>query len=161
MISAHRAAPPATFFLACVFSIIWAAPAHAKTTTIDDAGTAALDPFVNMRWKNATPPRSGSDNRMVGTTTIQVRLNVIPWLKRSGRIYLKLPAQPPGPIDASWTAQGRFLSGQVRSGTRVLVYSGPITTPFMEDVFKFQFDVSGTLLRRPFPVTFRFEMDED
>ncbi len=76
---------------------------------------------------------------MVGTTTIRVRLNVMPWLRRSGRIYLSLPAQQPGPIGASWVAQGRFLSGRVQSGNRVLVYAGPITTPFMEDVLKFQF----------------------
>jgi hypothetical protein len=161
MTGSRRAAPQPTFFLALAFSIIWAAAAHAKTITIDDSGTAALEPFVNMRWKSPTPPRSGADDRMIGTTTIQVRLNVMPWLKHSGRIYLSLPAQQPGPIGASWIAQGRFLSGRVESGTRALVYAGPITTPFMEDVFKFQFDVNGTLLRRPFPVTFRFEMDED
>jgi len=152
---------PATFFLVLAFSIIWAAAAQAKTATIDDSGTTALEPFVKLRWKSVAPPRSGVDNSMIGATTIQVRLNVMPWLKRSGRIYLSLPAQQPGPIDLSWVAQGRFLSGQLRSGNRVLVYAGPITTPFMEDLFKFQFTVDGTLVRRPFPVTFRFEMDED
>jgi len=152
---------PATFFLVLAFSIIWSAAAQAKTTTIDDSGTTALEPFVSLRWKSAAPPRGGVDNSMIGTLTSQVRLNVMPWLKRSGRIYLSLPAQQPGPITLSWVAQGRFHSGQLRSGNRVLVYAGPITTPFMEDIFKFQFTVDGTLVRRPFPVTFRFEMDED
>jgi len=158
---ARRAAPIFAFFLAYAFGIIWVTPAHAKTTTIDDTGTTALEPFVNMRWKSVAPPRAGRDDSMVGTTTIQVRLNVMPWLKRSGRIYLSLPAQQPGPIGASWIAQGRFLSGRVQSGSRVLVYAGPITTPFLEDVLKFQFDVNGILLRHAYPVTFRFEMDED
>jgi len=152
---------PAAFFLALAFSIIWPAAAQAKTTTIDDSGTTALEPFVSLRWKSVAPPRGGVDNSMIGTLTTQVRLNVMPWLKRSGRIYLSLPAQQPGPITLSWVAQGRFHSGQLRSGNRVLVYAGPITTPFMEDIFKFQFTVDGTLVRRPFPVTFRFEMDED
>jgi len=152
---------PATFFLALAFSIIWSAAAQAKTTTIDDSGTTALEPFVSLRWKSVAPPRGGVDNSMIGTLTSQVRLNVMPWLKRSGRIYLSLPAQQPGPITLSWVAQGRFHSGQLRSGNRVLVYAGPITTPFMEDIFKFQFTVDGALVRRPFPVTFRFEMDED
>ena len=53
------------------------------------------------------------------------------------------------------------MPGQLQSGNRVLVYSGPITTPFMEDVLKFQFSVNGALMRRTFPVTFHFEMDED
>ncbi len=152
---------PAAFFLALAFSIIWAGAAQAKTTIIDDSGTTAFEPFVNLRWKSLAPPRSGVDNSMIGTMTIQVRLNVMPWLKHSGRIYLSLPAQQPGPMALSWVAQGRFYSGQLRSGHRVLVYAGPITTPFMEDLFKFQFTVDGTLVRRPYPVTFRFEMDEE
>ncbi len=63
-------------------------------------------------------------------------------------------------ISASWVAQERFLSGQLQSGNRVLIYAGPITTPFMEDVLKLQFTMDGALMRRPFPVTFHFEMDE-
>lgn len=152
---------PSTFFLVLAFSIIWSAAARAKTTTIDDSGTTALEPFVSLRWKNVAPPRGGVDNSMIGTLTTQVRLNVMPWLKRSGRIYLSLPAQQPGPMTLSWVAQARFRSGQLRSGNRILLYSGPITSPFMEDIFKFQFTVDGTLVRRPFPVTFHFEMDED
>ena len=98
---------------------------------------------------------------MVGTTTIRVRINVMPWLKRSGRIYLSLPAQQPGPIAASWTTQGRFLPGQLQSGNRVLVYAGPITAPFMEDTLKFQFSVERGAHRPAVPVSFHFEMDED
>jgi hypothetical protein len=161
MIARRRPTPLPAFFLAHALSIIWASPALAKTTTIDDSGTQALEPSVSMRWKTAAPSRSGDGNLMVGTTTIQVRLNVMPWLRHSGRIYLNLPAQPPGPIAASWTTQGRFLPGQVHSGNRVLIYAGPIATPFMEDVLRVQFSVDGTLVRRAFPVTFHFELDED
>jgi hypothetical protein len=97
---------------------------------------------------------------MIGTTTVRVRINVAPWLRRAARIYLSLPAQEPGPIRLSWSTQGRFLPGQVQSGNRVLVYAGPITTPFMEDTLTLQFVVSGTLLRRAVPVAYHFEMDE-
>ena len=158
MIARGRSVP--AFFLAHALSIIWAYAAQAKTTTIDDSGTQALEPSVSMRWKTAAPSRSGAGNLMIGTTTIRVRINVTPWLHRSGRIYLDLPAQQPGPITASWITQGRFRPGQVRSGNRALVYAGPISSPFMEDVLKFQFSVDGTLIRHPFPVTFHFEMDE-
>ncbi len=155
-----RGAVPA-FFLACLLSIIWASPVRAKTITIDDSGTQALEPSVSMRWKTASPSRTRPDNTMVGTTTIRVRVNLTPWLRRSGKIYLSLPAQQPGPITASWITQGRFMPGQVHSGNRVLVYAGPISTPFMEDVLKFQFSVDGALIRRAVPVSFHFEMDED
>jgi hypothetical protein len=157
---APRPALRSAFFLAPALSIIWASAAQAKTTTIDDSGTQALEPSVSMRWKTTAPSRAGTDNLMVGTTTIRVRINVTPWLRRSGRIYLDLPAQQPGPITASWIAQGRFLSCQVHSGNRTLLYAGPIASPFMEDVLKVQFSVEGALIRRPFPVTFHFEMDE-
>jgi hypothetical protein len=159
MIAAGRR-PPA-FFLTLALSIIWASTARGKTTTIDDSGTQALEPSVTLRWKTATPSRSAASNLMVGTSTIRVRLNVAPWLRRSGRIYLNLPAQMPGPITASWIAQGRFLPGEVRSGNRMLLYAGPISTPVLEDVLKVQFSVDGTLIRRAFPVTFHFEIEEN
>jgi hypothetical protein len=114
-----------------------------------------------MRWKTAAPARSAADNVMLGTTTIRVHINVMPWLRHSGRIYLALPAQQPGPIGLSWITQGRLLPGQVRSGNRVLVYAGPITTPFMEDTLTFEFSVAGSLMQRAVPVTYHFEMDED
>jgi hypothetical protein len=150
-----------TFFLALALTIIWASAARAKSITIDDSGTTALQPSVSMRWKTATPSRSGSGNLMVGTMTVRVRINVMPWLRHSGRIYLNLPAQQPGPIGLTWVTQGRFLPGEVQSGNRVLVYAGPITTPFMEDTLMFQFTLDGTLMRRAVPVTYHFEMDED
>ena len=149
------------FFLACALSIIWASAARAKTITIDDSGTQSLEPSVSLRWKSPTPPRAGADNLMIGTATIRVRINVMPWLRHTGRIYLNLPAQQPGPIAVSWTTQGRFLPGQLQSGNRVLVYAGPITTPFMEDTLTFQFSVAGTSMQRAVPVTYHFEMDEE
>lgn len=149
------------FFLACALSIIWAPGAQAKSVTIDDSGTQALEPAVAMRWKTAVPTRSPAGTLMVGTTTIRVRINLLPWLHHSGRIYLALPAQQPGPLGLSWTTQGRFLPGQVQSGNRVLVYSGPIAAPFMEDTLTFQFSVDGALMRRTVPVSYHFEMDED
>jgi hypothetical protein len=149
------------FFLAWALSIIWASPAHSKTIRIDDSGTQALEPAVSLRWKSAKPSRSAAGNLMVGSTTVRVRLNVTPWLHRSGRIYLNLPAQQPGPIAVSWIAQGRFLAGQIHSGNRVLLYAGPIAAPFLEDTLTLQFNVDGALMTRTSEVNFYFEMDEE
>jgi hypothetical protein len=161
VIAHRRGAPLPAFFLACALSIIWAPQAHAKTIQIDDTGSQALEPSVSLRWKSVTPSRSGTDNLMLGNSTIRVRLDVMPWLHRSLRIYLNLPAQQPGPIAIWWLTQGRFIPGQLRSGNRVLLYAGPITTPFLEDTLNVQYSVDGSLVRRPFPVTFHFETDED
>jgi hypothetical protein len=149
------------FFLAWALSIIWPAALQAKTIQIDDSATQALEPSVSLRWKSAAPSRGGADNTMIGNSTVRVRLNVMPWLHRTGRVYLNLPAQRPGPITVSWIAQGRFISGQARSGNRVLIYAGAITAPFLEDTLNVQYSVDGTLVSKPFPVTFHFEMDED
>lgn len=150
----------AAFFLAAALTIIRPAPAWSKSTPIDDTGTQALEPSVSLHWQSSRPSRSHGDNLMTGSTTVRVRVNVLPWVRRLGRIYLVLPAQQPGPVSASWVTEGRFMPGQVRSGNRVLVYAGPITAPFMEDVFRFQFKVDGSLVQRAFPLTYRFEMDE-
>jgi hypothetical protein len=150
-----------TFFLALALTIIWPSAAQAKSITIDDSGSQAIEPSVSMHWKTAAPSRSRGGNPMVGTTTIRVRINLMPWLRHSGRIYLSLPAQQPGPIGLSWITQGRFQPGQLQSGNRVLVYAGRITTAFMEDTLTFQFTVDGALMRRAVPVTYHFEMDED
>jgi hypothetical protein len=158
MTAAGRTA--SAFFLALALTIIQAQSSQAKSITIDDSGTQALEPSVSMRWKSAVPSRSGAGNVLVGTTTIRVRLNLMPWLRHSGRIYLSLPAQRPGPISLSWITQGRFLPGQVQSGNRVLIYAGPITTPFMEDTLTFQFTVNGAFMQRAVPVAYHFEMDE-
>lgn len=153
----HR---PLHFFLALPLVIIWHAAASAKTVTLDDSGTEALEPGVSMHWQSPAPPRAGAADLLIGTTTIRVRINVLPWIRRSARIYLALPAQPPGPIGATWTTQGQLLSGQLRSGNRVLVYAGPITSGFIEDTLRFQFSVNAALISRPYPVSFHFEMDE-
>jgi hypothetical protein len=149
-----------TFFLPLAVTIIWASAAQANSITIDDSTSQAVEPSVSMHWKTAAPSRTAGGNLMVGTTTIRVRMNLTPWLRHSGRIYLSLPAQPPGPIGLSWVTQGRLLPGQLQSGSRVLVYAGPITTPFLEDTVTFQFTVNGSQMGRTVPVSYHFEMDE-
>jgi hypothetical protein len=151
----------ARFFLAFSFAIIWQTPAQAKSIVLDDSGTQALEPSVALRWKSASPSRAGGQNLLIGTTTIRVRINLMPYIKHTGRIYLSLPAQQPGPLSVSWTsAQGILQSGQMQSGNRALVYSGPITAAFLQDVLRFQFTVDAALIGRPCPVSFHFELDE-
>ncbi len=149
------------FFLAWPLTIFWPAAAEAKTVQIDDSGTAALEPSVGLHWKSVSPSRANGGNLMIGSSTIRVRLNLMPWLHRSARIYLNLPAQAPGPITLSWTTQGRLLPGQLQSGNRFLVYAGPVTAPVLEDTLSVQYGVDGTLVQRAFPVTFHFETDEN
>ncbi len=151
----------AGFFLALTLVIIQPGSAAAKTTVIDDAGSQALQPVVDLLWKTATPVRGPDNSLMTGTLTLRVHLNVLPWLHRNGRIYLNLPAQPPGPLHATWTTQGRLGAGDLQSGNRVMIFSGVINSPSIEDLLTITFSVDGRVVTRPFPVGFHFEMDED
>jgi len=137
-----------------------ALPALGGTTRIDDSATLPYAAPLTVQWEQ-TSPRPPLNNMMSGTLTLRVRLNVAPWLKRTGRIYLTLPAQQPGPLYVSWVTQGHLLPGQLTSGSRTLVYSGPITTPFIEDTLQLTLRVDGTRLQQQlYHVNFNFEMDQ-
>jgi hypothetical protein len=144
------------------FIIIWlaAVPALAKTTVIDDSGTLPNNAALNMHWQQFSP-RGPNANTMVGTLSLRVKLNVAQWQKRSGKIYLALPAQAPGAMSVNWTTQGRLLPGRVLSGNRTLVYAGPISTPFIEDMVQLTITVDGRRMQQLYHINFRFEMDED
>jgi len=134
------------------YSIIWLAslPADARTVVIDDSGTLPYHATLAMHWQELSP-RSRASTLMVGT----------PWLHRRGHIYMVLPAQQPGAITATWTTNGRLLPGQVSTGGRALVYAGPITAPFIEDMVHLTVIVDGRRMVQSYPVNFRFEMEED
>jgi hypothetical protein len=145
------------------FCIIWslAAPLPARTTAVvDDSGTLPYNAALALRWQQASPSGAGG-NLMVGTLQLRVHLNLAPYQRHTGRIYLVLPLQQPGAMNVSWTTQGRLLPGQVASGGRTLVYAGPITGPFMEDTVQLTITVDGRRLTGACPVNFRFEIDED
>ena len=148
------------FPLLLLMTLVVVIPADARTTVVDDSGTLPYNAPLLLHWQQLSPRRP-VNNRMTGTLTLRVKLNVAPWLRRPGRIYLVLPAQQPGAMSATWSTQGRLLAGRVSSGTRSLVYSGLITTPFIEDVLQLTLEVDGTQMRQLYHVNFRFEMDED
>jgi hypothetical protein len=148
------------FPLLLLMTLVVVIPADARTTVVDDSGTLPYNAPLLLHWQQLSPRRP-VNNRMTGALTLRVKLNVAPWLRRPGRIYLVLPAQQPGAMNASWSTQGRLLAGRVSSGTRSLVYSGLITTPFIEDVLQLTLEVDGTQMRQLYHVNFRFEMDED
>ena len=156
-----RALPATAFFLAAWLNIFWPGTAHARPVPIDDTGTQVMQPAVPMRWKTAAPSRTAGSNLVTGTLTVRVHLNVSPWRRRSGRIYMVLPMQAPGPMQATWSTQGRLLPGSIVTGNRTLVYAGPITSGFLEDQLTIRIDVDGSLMSRAVPVSFHFEMDEE
>jgi hypothetical protein len=128
------------------------------SVTIDDGGTLVRSPTLQLRW-NGSAPHGRRDIVLSGTTLVQVRLNLTPWLRRIGRIYLVFPAQLPGVSHASWTTQGRLLPGQVVSGGRCLVYSGPIGSAYLEDLLQLSITVDAGQMQQNYTLNFRFEME--
>ena len=80
---------------------------------------------------------------------------------RHGRLYLVLPDQPIGPVRAAWTTQGRLLPGQLTSGQRALVYTGPVTTPRLDETLLLKLETDGTQMRNSHRLNFHFEIDVD
>lgn len=152
--------PPLLARAFCIILLTASAGICARTTVIDDSGTLPHDAALALRWQQLAP-RGSANNQMIGTLALHVKLNVTPWLHRTGRIYLVLPAQQPGALTASWTTQGRLLPGQVVTGQRTLVYAGPITTPFLEDMVQLTLSVDGRRVSQGYQINFHFEMDEE
>jgi hypothetical protein len=137
-----------------------AMPAAAATFIVDDSTSLPHEANVTMRWKSANP------NKLTGNTVqagllITLRLNVAPWLNKTGKIYMALPQQPIGMVTVDWTTQGRLLPGKLISGQRTLVYAGPIRSSTLEDTFSVNVETDGKRLAAPQRLQFHFEIDVD
>lgn len=135
------------------------APALAATYRVEEAGTFPQQSSAPMRWRHTAPSRG--DNTVEGSVTINVRLNLTPWLQKSGRLFLALPEQPVTPVKVSWTTQGRLLPGQLTSGQRTLVYAGPITSAVLEETLVLRMEADGARLGSAQRLQFHFEIDVD
>jgi len=135
-------------------------PASAATFRVDDSATLPSESSTAMKWRSLAPSRAAG-NAVEGSSVLTVRLNTAPWLNRSGKIYMALPEQPIGQVTAEWSTQGRLLPGQLISGNRTLVYSGPIRAALLEDTIVLKVTADGRRLIAPQRLQFYFEIDVD
>ena len=146
--------------VAITLAIALAASAQAATFRVDDTATLPSEANTVMQWRSPAPGR-GASNEVEGRSVITVRLNTAPWINRNGKIFLALPPVPVGEVTADWTTQGRLLAGQVRSGSRTLVFAGPIKAALIEDTILLRISTDGTRLASPQRLDFHFEIDID
>lgn len=139
---------------------LFATAVQGATFRVDDSGSLPGDATVNMKWQSMAPTRSAS-HLVEGSTLVTIRLNVAPWLNKAGKIYMALPVQATGQITAEWATQGVLLPGQLASGTRTLVYAGPIRQPRLEDTIALRILADGRRLEAPQRLQFYFEIDVD
>ena len=137
-----------------------ALPAQSATFRVDDATSMPRENQTPMRWRSLAPNRSmGHD--VEGNAIVTIRLNLAPWVNKQGKIFLALPEQSVGQVNAEWTTQGKLINGQVTSGNRTLVYSGPIRTPLLEETIVMRIWTDGRRLVAPQRLDFQFEIDVD
>lgn len=145
---------------ALILAVAFAAPTHAATFLVDDSLSLPAETTTSMKWRSLAPNRVAG-NAVEGTNVVTVRLNLMPWLNRSGKIFLALPEQPIGTVTADWTTQGKLLPGTLQSGNRTLVFSGPIRTALLEDTILLRLTADGQRLAAPQRLQFHFEIDLD
>ena len=146
--------------LAAAMLAALALPAVGATFRVDDSASLPNESSTPMKWRSIAPNRVAG-NAVEGGSVVTVRLNLSPWLNKTGRVYLALPEQAVGPINAEWTTQGKLLPGQLVSGNRTLVFAGPVRTPLLEDTIVLKLTADGRRLVSPQRLQFHFEIDVD
>ncbi|MEO8385031.1 MAG: hypothetical protein ABI583_07310 [Betaproteobacteria bacterium] len=131
--------------------------ASSNPALIDDSATVVLDGTPSMNWRSITP--KSRDNAIVGRTRVNVKLATAPWLGKTARIYMVLPAESTGSAKISWRSHGLLLDGELAPGRRTLVYSGTIREKRMEDVLEVQIEADGVRLSSVQQLRFHFEID--
>ena len=156
----HRVSPHfAGLFLVALLGLV-PGLVQAKITTVrvDDSATQVLGSTVKMKWDR--PSRTATTRApVIGIVSVQVRLNVVPWRGRIGKIYMTLPAQSIGDVLVTWTSHGPLLPGAMRAGERSLVYNGMIDRPMIEDTIVLRIMADGQQLVGVDNLHFSFEMD--
>jgi hypothetical protein len=137
-----------------------AACAHAATFRVDDSLSLPNEATTTMKWRSLAPNRV-LGNALEGSNIVTVRLNLAPWMNRTGKIFMVLPEQPIGTVTAEWTTQGKLLPGTLQSGNRTLVFSGPIRTALLEDTILLRLTADGRRLVTQQRLQFYFEIDLD
>ncbi|HXZ49174.1 MAG TPA: hypothetical protein VEG27_09135 [Usitatibacter sp.] len=134
--------------------------ASAATYRIDDSMSLPRESTTAMKWRSIAPGRD-MGYMVEGSNIVTVRLNLAPWLNKTGKIYMVLPEQPIGQVMAEWSTQGKLLPGQLVSGNRTLVYSGLIRSSLLEDTIVLKLSADGRRLIAPLSLQFYFEIDVD
>ena len=147
----------AVSFVVAALALVAPLPAAAATFAVDDSTSYTHDANTAMKWKLSPSRRSGS--AVEGATLVTVRLNLKPWMTKSGKVYMVLAKQAFGPVKAAWTTQGRLLAGQVVSGERTLVYAAPIRSAVLEDTIALTLEADGQRLVAAQRLQFHFEID--
>ncbi len=142
----------ALFALTCMIN-----SSHAATVLLDDSQSQVLQPQLSLQWRSISPAKG--DHQVIGSTRVQIRLNTQAYLGQTGRIFMALPAQPGAMVSVQWQTQGKFINGQLLSGSRALVWQGKVSEAMLEDVLSISLQTDGRSLHASQALRFHFELD--
>jgi hypothetical protein len=126
---------------------------------LDDAGTHAVPPNVQMQWRSVGAIGTGSARHMEALLTVAVRLDTRPHAGRVGRVFLVLPHDGGASLMAQWGTRGRLLPGRITPGERTLVYQGVIPHQTLEDQLTMALVADGAWMAGSRRLEFFFEVD--
>jgi hypothetical protein len=126
---------------------LWALPcARAQSAQKLEATSSAGRLYAQAEWE--TPYHRGitTGSRIIARIApFELRLTIPKEYyspPRSVRVYLVLPLTAigmtgPGSLELAWQTGGRFISGRVAPGQRVLFYQGRVDGPVLLDQMRF------------------------
>jgi len=132
-------------------------PPAGAATRLDDSLSPRQRVEIVPRWvSESTSGRLSNEqlNALVAEVRqFEVRLNTAKYVGREAEIYLRLPVaiiglHSPAGLRLEWRTRGRFASGSVRPGERMLLFRGAISQPVMEDTFDFVLHFDGRYIQR-------------
>lgn len=131
---------------------------QAATFRLDDSASQAIPPNARWHWGDANL-RTGL-NTMYMDFQVKVRIDTQKHAGKVGRVYMVFPQDSTSPIHAQWESQGVLLPGKMTSGDRVLVYSGVIPGPRLEDQLQVRLSTdSRWMTQEARRIAFHFELD--
>jgi hypothetical protein len=142
--------------LVAVFMFI--GPVQSATFSVDDSGTVLSQSVLPMRWKQLVPGR-GADHSVEADVRIALRLNLTRWLNQPVRLYMALAPATGDMVYARWNTYGRLLPGDVRSGSRKLIFNDVVSTAMLEETIDLTLKTDGRTLVAPQALQFYFEID--
>ncbi len=132
--------------------------AQTASVRLDDSGSYALQPTVQMQWRSAIP-KTGTGPATEAQVQVQIRIDTRAYAGKPGRVFMVLPQDAGPPLRAEWQTQGRLLPGEVLSGGRTLVYSGPMPAVMLEDQLNVRLRSESAWLGNSRRLNFYFELD--
>jgi hypothetical protein len=151
----------AVFFGALIFSTL----THAATERLDDS----MSPRSSVEPAVTTTNGSVFDGAAPTEATLQFgwveyRLNTAKYVGKNARIYYVVPAaignlRSPSGLRVEWRGRNTFKSGSARAGERILVWSGVVTTPRMEDALDLKMGLALSEMQGPIRFESYFEIE--